>query len=403
MLGAHTMTTVHGSVAPGFERVRDEFARNFKERGELGAACTVELRGERVVDLWGGVRDAATGAPWEADTLVIVFSTTKGMTAIAVAVAHSRGLFEWDEPVAKYWPEFAQRGKAAITVRQLLSHQAGLCCIDEPLDAAKLADLDVMAKILAAQAPAWEPGARQGYHAISLGWYTGELVRRVDPKRRSLGRFFAEEVAKPLGIDFYIGLPDSVTSDRLAKIKGVSRLAMLFHINTLPWRFVRDMVRPRTLAARAFTNPKIRPSELLDMPGFRAIEMPATSGVGSARAIARAYGAMATGGHELGITEATLAALKAPAVRPRDGSYDLVLHLQTAFSLGFLKPCTVCMYGTSGTAFGTQGAGGSFGFADPDIGLGFAYVMNRMGYHVADDPREKALRDATYDCLRRFG
>ncbi|HEY5946488.1 MAG TPA: serine hydrolase domain-containing protein [Kofleriaceae bacterium] len=393
------MTKVHGTVAPGFERVRDEFARNFSHRKELGAACAVEVGGKRVVDLWGGVRDATTRAPWTEDTMVLVFSTTKGMAAIALAVAHSRGLFEWDQPVAKYWPEFAQQGKGAITVRQLVSHQAGLCGVDEPFDANKLADLDLVAKALAAQAPAWEPGTRHGYHAISIGWYLGELVRRVDPKRRSLGRFFHDEVATPLSIDFYIGLPDSVPRERVASIEMRSRLSLLLHLNTLPWRFVRDIMKPKTLTARSFNNPRVRGSATLDTPAYRAVEMPASNGIGSARAIARAYGALATGGRELGIQQATLGALMKPPTRPRDGSYDLVLHVDTAFSCGFLKPCGVCKFGSSGTAFGTQGAGGSFGFADPDIGLGFAYVMNRMGFHVADDPREKALRDATYACL----
>jgi CubicO group peptidase (beta-lactamase class C family) len=394
------MTAIYGTVAPGFERVRDAFARNFTHRKELGAACTVELHGERVVDLWGGVRDAASGAPWQEDTMVLVFSTTKGMSAIAIAVAHSRALFEWDDPVAKYWPEFAQQGKSAITVRQLLSHQAGLCAVDEPFDAVKLADLDRVATALAAQAPAWQPGERHGYHAVSIGWYESELIRRVDPKQRSLGRFFHDEVATPLGIDFFIGLPTGVPRERVANIQGRSKLSLLLHLNTLPWRFVRDLMRPHTLAGRAFNNPRVRHTAELDTPAYRAVEMPASNGIGSARAIARAYGALATGGRELGIQEATLNALKQPAMSPRGGSYDLVLHLDTAFSCGFLKPCDVCTFGSSGSAFGTQGAGGSFGFADPDIGLGFAYVMNRMGFHVANDPREKALRDATYACLR---
>ena len=150
----------------------------------------------------GRLRDEQTRAPWEPDTMAIVFSTTKGMTAVALAVAHSQGLFEWDDPVAKYWPEFAQNGKAAITVRQLLSHQAGLSAVDVPLDPPKLANLDDLARVSAAQRPSWKPGTRSGYHAISIGWYVSELLRRIDPKKRSAGRFFAEEVAKPLGVDF---------------------------------------------------------------------------------------------------------------------------------------------------------------------------------------------------------
>ena len=396
------MTTVQGTVAPGFERVRDAFEQNFRTRRELGAACCVYVKGERVVDLWGGLRDAQTRAPWEADTMVIVFSTTKGMTAVALAVAHSRGLFDWDEKVATYWPEFAQNGKGDVTVRHLLSHQAGLSAVDEPLDPRKLADLDGLARVLAAQKPSWAPGTRSGYHAISIGWYESELLRRIDPKQRSAGRFFADEVAKPLGIDFFIGLPDAVKDDRIAKMIAVNKLRLLFKINakTLPWPFVRDMLMPKRLAARTFSNPDVRAAELVKMPEYRTLEMPASNGIGSARAIARVYSSMASGGAELGIKPATFDALKKAPILPSGGPRDLVLHVDAAFSCGFTKPCPMVQFGTSASAFGTPGAGGSFGFADPDRELGYAYVMNRMGYHIADDPREKALRDATYACLR---
>jgi CubicO group peptidase (beta-lactamase class C family) len=398
------MTTIHGTVAPGFEPVRHAFEENFRTRREIGAACCVYVKGERVVDLWGGYRDAQTRAPWDPDTMVIVFSTTKGMTAVALAVAHSQGLFEWDDPVAKYWPEFAQNGKAEISVRQLLSHQAGLSAVDVPLEPATLANLDELAKVLAAQRPAWQPGTRSGYHAVSIGWYVSELLRRVDPKQRSAGRFFSDEVAKPLGVEFYIGLPASVSTERLARIKAVNKSLLLLKMNpkSLPWPFVRDMLLPKRLAARTFNNPKVRASQLVQRPEYRTIESPASNGIGSARAIARVYASMATGGHELGIKPATLDELKKPPRVPSGGPRDLVLHVDAAFSCGFTKPCSMTRFGSSDTAFGTPGAGGSFGFADPDRELGYAYVMNHMGYHIADDPREKALRDATYACLRKI-
>lgn len=214
---------IHGEVAPGFEDVRVEFERNFAERGELGAACAVYHRGDKVVDLWGGIRDHRTGAPWEEDTMVLVFSTTKGMAGLATAVAHSRGLLDHDERVATYWPEFAQKGKGHITVRQLLSHQAGLAAIDEPIDVKKLADLDRMAEILARQAPAWEPGTRHGYHAFSLGWYENELIRRVDPGHRSLGQFFHQEIARPLGLEFYTACPGECPSHVLRGSRAIIR------------------------------------------------------------------------------------------------------------------------------------------------------------------------------------
>jgi CubicO group peptidase (beta-lactamase class C family) len=390
---------IRGTVAPGFEHVRDVFRENFAVRKEIGAACAVYLRGEKVVDLWGGARDEVTGAPWEEDTMVLVFSTTKGMAATAMAVAHSRALFDYDEPVARYWPEFAQHDKGSISVRTLLSHQAGLCVIDEPLDVHTLDDLDRLARALAAQRPAWKPGDRHGYHGISLGFYEGELLRRVDPKKRTLGRFFHDEVAAPLGVEFYIGLPHGFPAGRIARIKGFPVLGAAVRLHTFPWRFALGLLNPRSLTARAFNNPRIANPADLDSPAFRSVEMPASNGVGTARSIARVYSALALGGSELGIDPATLQALKRPATAPRLGKRDVVLGADSSFSLGFLKPCDACRFGSSETAFGTPGAGGSFGFADPDIGLGFSYVMNRMGFYIADDPREKALRDATYRCV----
>lgn len=392
---------MHGSVARGFEPVRDVFVDNFRRRGEVGAACAVYLRGDKVVDLWGGRRDVATGAPWEEDTMVLVFSTTKGMSALALAVAHSRGFLQHDERVSTYWPEFAQHGKGSVTVRQLLAHQAGLPIIDEPLDVAALADRGRVAAALASQRLEWEPGKKHGYHAISLGLYEGELLRRVDPRGRSLGQFFQDEVAKPLGIAFHIGLPPDVSSTRVARVIGYHPARTLPHAHKLPWRFLRSIVDRRSVTARAFGNPRLWNPADLDRPDFRAVELPASNGIGQARAIARAYGVFATGGAELGIRPETMAALQSPATAPAHGRHDEVLQIDTAFSLGFLKPSGWCRFGTDDKAFGTPGMGGSFGFADPELGLGFAYAMNRMGFHLADDPREKALRDATYECVRR--
>ncbi len=329
------MVTIHGSVAPGFEEVEDQFKKNFSERGELGAACAVYCKGRKVVDLWGGVRDASSGLPWEEDTLVLVFSTTKGMAAMAVAVAHSQGLFDLDEPVASYWPEFAEQGKEHITVRQLLSHQAGLCAIEEPLSIGDLASLDALADILARQKPHWEPGTRHGYHGITLGWYEGELIRRVDPNHRTLGQFFHDEIAKPLDLEFYIGTPSDVPESRIAVIKDFPAFQMLLHLNKMPWRFVLAVLNPWSLTARSFANPKMRrPSDWGSEP-LRSIEIPAANGIGLARSIAEAYGAFACGGGELGLREDTLDALTTPATPPSEGSFDQVLRVNTSFSFGY--------------------------------------------------------------------
>ncbi|HLZ24671.1 MAG TPA: serine hydrolase domain-containing protein, partial [Ktedonobacterales bacterium] len=237
-------TRIQGMVAPGFETVREEFQRNFAERGELGAACAVYYRGKPVVDLWGGVRNKDTGDLWEEDTMVPVFSSTKGMASMGVAVAHSQGLFDYDERVSTYWPEFAQAGKTTITVRQLLSHQAGVCAIDEPLDLKKLADPDLVAAAMARQKPVWEPGARHGYHGISLGWYESELVRRTDPQHRTIGRFFQDEVARPLNVEFYIGLPAEIPQARIARIDAYKKWQLLFNMDKMPRPFVMGFLNP---------------------------------------------------------------------------------------------------------------------------------------------------------------
>ena len=389
-----------GDVAPGFEPVREEFGRNFSERGKLGAACCAYVGGEKVVDLWGGSRDRKTGAPWEENTLVLVFSTTKGVSALAVAIAHSRGLIDYDERVAVYWPEFAHNGKGGVTVRQLLNHRAGLCAVDEPLNPEVLSDLDRVAGILARQRPAWEPGKRQGYHYLTLGLCENELLRRVDPRGRSLGRFLREEIVAPLGEEFYVGLPPEVPASRVATIEAFHPLQMLLHVNTMPPGLVLGYLNPRSLTARTLGNPKLRSPGDLDKPEYRRVELGAAGGIGTARAVAKAYGAFAAGGKDLGVRPETIAELSAPAPPPPAGSRDEVLKTDTSYSLGFFKPSAAFRFGTDEGAFGTPGAGGSFGFADPTAGVGFAYAPNRMGFHVWDDPRERALREALYACLQ---
>jgi CubicO group peptidase (beta-lactamase class C family) len=390
---------VDGHVEPGFEPVADEFRRNFAERGELGAACAVYLGDRKVVDLWGGHRDAARRRPWQEDTLVLMYSTSKGLAAMTVALAHSRGLLDYDERVSAYWPEFAQAGKADITLRQLLAHQAGLCAVAGRLDPRVLGDLDEVARIVARQKPAWRPGTRHGYHALSLGFYEGELIRRVDPAHRSLGRFFAEEIAEPLGIEFYFGVPPEVPDERIADIKAYRRLEVLLHMDAMPPAMVLGFARRRSLTARAFGNPRLSSPADLNRPDFRAVEVPAGAGVGQVRGVARVYGELATGGATLGMTDDTLEELAAPARAPSRGPDDLVLRVPTAFSAGFVKPSSQDRFGSSDRAFGHPGAGGSFGMADPDLELGFAYAPNKLGFHLRDDPREKPLRDAVYRCI----
>jgi CubicO group peptidase (beta-lactamase class C family) len=385
-----------GRVASGFEEVRAEFDRNLAERGEVGAAVAAYWRGEKVVDLWGGRRIPGGDAPWEEDTMVVVHSTTKGVSAMTLAVANARGWIDYDAPVARYWPEFAQASKEGVTVRQLLGHEAGLLWLDEELTVDRLRDLDGVARLLARQRPAWPPGTRHGYHAMTIGLYMQELLRRTDPAHRTLGRFFREEIAVPLGLDFFIGLPPSVPPERLAILVPFSVGRALRALPTTPGPMLARFFWPWSLLRRSMkVLGEVDPNDRR----YLEAEVPAGNGVGTARAIARLYSVFAEGGGELGVGPETMARLTAeprPA-RPR----DVVVGVPAWYSLGFLRPGPEGVFGSSPRAFGSPGAGGSFAFADPDARLGYAYVMNKMDFHLFDDPREKALRDAVLRAAAR--
>ena len=387
---------VEGHVARGFEAVRDAFADNFVRRGELGGACCAYHRGEKVVDLWGGIRNKQTGELWEQKTMVIVYSATKGLAAMTFAIAHSRGWLDYEERVCAYWPEFAQQVKEKITVRQLLAHQAGLFALDQPIDRSLLADLDRLAMVLARQKPAWEPGTRQAYHAITLGFYESEILRRIDPRHRSLGEFFQDEIATPLGLDVYIRLPDSIPNSRLATIGRPGPIEMLRGFGP---RFMLEALNRRSNITRALRGSELPHDE--QRIYARNLEVPSGGAVGAARAIAHAYSVFATGGRELGIRPTTLKLLAAPAIPPTKGFYDECLKGDgVQFSLGFMKSSAVWRFG-SPSSFGSPGSGGSLGFADPSVAVGYAYVTSQMGTTLTGDPREVALRDALYSSLQK--
>ena len=385
---------VEGPVNPGFEVVREAFNANFTQRGELGGACCVYHHGRKVVDLWGGIRDKQTGKPWEPDTMVIVFSASKGLAAMTLAVAHSRGWLDYEERVAHYWPEFAQHGKDRITVRQLLAHQAALFCLDQPVDRTLVADLDRLADVLDRQKPAWEPGTRLAYHGITLGFYQGELIRRIDPRHRTLGQFFQDEIASRLGLDVYIRLPEDIPNSRFATIARPNPIDMLLGF---PLRLTLEAMNPRSKIVRTLRGSELPHDERRIYA--RSFEVPSGGAVGTARAIAHAYGVFATGGRELGLRKETLDLLAAPAIPPTRGFRDECLKAEVQFSLGFMKPSPVWPFG-SAASFGSPGAGGSLGFADPDAEIGYAYVTSQMRTTLTGDPRDVALRDALYAAIR---
>ena len=388
---------VQGQIAPGFERVRDAFAENFARRNELGGACCAYHGGQKVVDLWGGRRNAQTLEPWEQNTMVVVHSATKGLAAMTLAIAHSRRWLDYDERVSTYWPEFGHNGKQEITVRQLLAHQAALFAFDEPVDRSTVADLDRLAAVMARHRPAWPPGTRQAYHGLTLGFYEGELMRRVDPRHRTLGQFFQDEIATPLGEGFYIRLPEDIPNDRLATLSPPSRLQMFTRFR--PLRLLFEGLNPRSNISRALAvNPGTSVYFDDQRVYARNLEVPAGGGVGTARAIAHAYWVFANGGHELGLRQETLDLLAAPAVPPTHGFYDECLKGDVQFSLGFMKSSDSWRFGGP-RSFGSPGTGGALGFADPDARIGYGYVTSRMGTTFTGDPRDVALRQALYAAI----
>jgi CubicO group peptidase (beta-lactamase class C family) len=385
--------TIYGDCDPRFQPLKRAFEENFRSAGELGAAVAVTFDGEPIVDLWGGHVDAERTRPWQRDTIVNVFSTTKGMTAICAHQLVEQGRLDLDAPVARYWPEFGQAGKEAIPVRWLLSHRSGVPAVKELLPPAALYDWDAMVTALAAQEPWWTPGEKHGYQAVTYGWLVGEVVRRVTGK--SLGTFFREEIAEPLGMDFHIGLAES-EHGRVADMTpllpdpdsdGV-QLATLM------------MGDPEGVSARAFMNP---PSLALapNNAAWRSAEIPGANGHGTARALARVYGALARGGSIDGVHVLNEESIARCHTEQSFGD-DAVLLVQTRFGLGFMlnQKRREGYFGPSPRAFGHTGAGGSFAYADPDARIGFAYVMNRAGPHILLDPRASALIEALYRSLR---
>ncbi|MFJ4787285.1 serine hydrolase domain-containing protein [Streptomyces sp. NPDC088794] len=382
--------TVHGDCDERFAAVRTAFEENFRDRDELGAAVTVTVGGEVVVDLWGGWADGARTRPWERDTLVNVWSTSKGPVALCAHILADRGLLDLDAPVAAYWPEFAAAGKENVLVRHLLSHRAGLAGLCEPHSLEQLYDWEFTTRRLAATEPWWEPGTVSGYHALTYGFLVGEVVRRVSGLLP--GAFLEREVTGPLGVDFTIGLPE----------KEAGRAAELMHppvASASEQAAIFSQLTPVAIAA--LTNPLAGATEA-NSPEWRAAEIPAANGHGTARAVATLYGVLAGrgsyGGHRV------LSAEAAERVREGQGSCrDLVLGAgfehETEVALGLWLSGPNGSYGPNPRAFGHDGFGGSCGLADPDAGVSLGYVMNRMGPHIADDPRKMALVDALYSAL----
>ena len=374
-----------------FSAVRDAFAENFEKFGEAGAAVSVTIDGRPVIDLWGGVVDKDTKKPWQQDTIVTVYSTTKGMTTICAHRLMEQGLLDLNAPVAKYWPEFAQASKAAVPVHMLLTHRVGLPAVSEKMPEGAAFDWDTMTGALARQKPFWEPGTQYGYHALTFGWLVGEVVRRISGK--SLGAFFRDEVALPLGLDFHIGVDP----------RHDARIATMYRAEPSPEsarkleqieQEAQSKMDPALVAARG----NISTQGAHNSEAWRRSEIPAANGHSDAGSLARVYGALACGGHLDGVRVLSPDTI-AKATAEQSAVPDAFMGNPTRIAFGFRLSCDGNM-GPNPRSFGHRGAGGSIGFADPDRRIGFGYVMNQM---KADLPGETTtgvrLINALYSAL----
>jgi CubicO group peptidase (beta-lactamase class C family) len=396
---------VQGHCDARFAEVRELFERSFDGDEEIGAAICFVLDGETVVDLWGGHVDEARTRPWERDTIVNTYSTTKGLTALCAHQLVERGQLDLDAPVASYWPEFAAAGKGDIPVRWLLSHQAGLPAVRDPLPDDAVVSWDVMTGALAAQEPWWEPGTKHGYHALTYGFLVGEVIRRASGK--TVGQWLRENVTGPLDADYHIGFGpelDARTSDLIGSLLPNRRGeagGVAGGLADLPGplgQMMRDMTDPTTMTGAAFNNPP-RGAERVNTRAWRAAEVPAANGHGTARALARVYGALARGGEIDGVRILVPESIERARTEQAFGPDAVLGELPMRFGLGFMLRQDMMPISPSPNAFGHPGAGGSIGMADPDAKVGFGYVMNKMHVGLVGGPSAFAVLQKFFERL----
>jgi CubicO group peptidase (beta-lactamase class C family) len=385
---------IDGWTAAGFEKVRTAFEQNFAAGLEVGAAFSAYHHGEQVVDLWGGIADEKTGRPGEHDTIIGVFSTTKGATAICAHKLAQEGRLDVDAPVVEYWSEFGAEGKDDIPVRWLLSHRAGLAWVDEPLTLEQALAWDPMIHALEHQKPSWEPGTQHGYHAITYGYLVGEVIRRITG--RSVGTYFREEIAQPLGLDFWIGLPEAQEPRVAMFVGGLLDGVESADLDEETRAAIEAMIGPDSVMGKALSGGGAFAGNIWNQRNVHAAEIPAAAGISDARSIARMYAACV--GEVDGIRILTPEQVTIGSAQETEGPNTVLMNLDIQFGLGFFVPSTLVQLGGP-HCFGHFGAGGSVGWADPDAEFGFGYVMNRMDVGLAGDARSKALIDACYDAI----
>lgn len=397
-LAKNSVYQVEGFVKSGFEPVYQAFKHNFDQGKELGAALCVYYRGEKVVDIWGGLANQKTKANWDENTMVLFFSATKGLASLCIAKLHSEGKIDYQQKVAHYWEGFAKNGKENITVSQLLSHQSGLCLWEGSLNVAELNDREKLVEKLENAKPYWNPGDYSGYSAGLAGHYMGELVRRVDEKHRSLGTYFQDEFAKPLGLNFHIGLPDSISEDRIAPIQMNNPIKRLFLLNQTPKGLRKQLFNPGSIFFKSITQ--VKGYDVNKRETWR-IEEPSGNGIGTARDLAKLYSAFSMGGKEFNMAENTLKECSSPALSPRFIAADKVMGVPLYYRNGFMKNGEGSTPFANDSCYGFGGASGSMAFADPTNQIGYCYVPNRMGYDFPDS-RETHLQQVLYECIANF-
>jgi CubicO group peptidase (beta-lactamase class C family) len=400
MLGEHERsfvapaeTLVGGGVAPGFEEVARTFEQNFHDRSEIGAAFAATRDGRLVVDVWGGLADSARKRRWERNTPVLLFSGTKALVAVCLLILLERGEIELDAPVARYWPEFGAKGKATISVADICAHRARLPALRQQVTEADLTDPIEMAALLADQAPETDPRCDFIYHAITYGWLCGELVRRVDG--RSIGRFFAEEVASRLELDIWIGLPKEKLGD-VAVMRYPSNWAESFESD-------QEATARDDLLDSVLNNPVLYPRDrvIWNSPELLRAEIPAINGVGTPRSVARLFGCLARGGEIDGIRLLRPETIELGRVELSRGSNILSMGVR-AFAVGFQLQTSARLFGPPADAFGHDGFGGSVLGSWPTERIGFSYAMNQMNPDEPSDPRAQSLLSSLYECVKRL-
>ncbi len=394
----HRNTQIHGHCEPGFEAVREQFLRNYKQGLEIGSCVSFTHNNKVVVDLWAGDADKSKNHAWGKDTLATIFSGTKSLAALCVLRLADQGKIDLELPVCHYWPEFSYHGKSSIPVKWLLSHKAGLAGAGKVLMPWTLDDNEALSSSLAQQQPWWEPGEAHGYHAITMGWLIGKLIKNVTGK--SAGQYFREEIALPLDLDIHIGL-DPHEHYRVAKMQLLGGMPIL-HKDILNLISGTIVEKHRGMSLSAFVNPvSLGISAIGNLKRWPEIEQPAANGMANARSMAMLYSVLANGGVGRNGYQLLSPEMLEHCWIERSNGLDLVLKRNTRFSHGFMLPqnCPLTSFGPGQRSFGHNGMGGSLSFADPDNKVSFGYVMNKMGTYLLVDPRPRALIDTFYKCL----